>query len=296
MLPNFLIIGEARCGTTALWHFLRQHPDVYMSAQKEPQFFALNGRRADFRGPGDASLNCVEDYNEYEQLFNNVRGRPAIGEASTWYLSSSNAALAINQLIPDIKLIAILRDPVERAFSHYLLNKKRALEKLPTFHEAMFMEEKRIRELWSPRFHYKKRGFYFKHIGHYLTLFPRDRIKVYLYEDFVNNSDAMFSDIFNYLGVEPLRVDVRERIHDSRLPRSKTLDRIVRNGHALTRALKPLLPPNLRHRVKQAVGDLNRWRPRLSASDREKFITIYQQDILQLSALLKRDLSMWLEA
>ena len=214
MLPNFLIIGEARCGTTALWHFLRQHPDVYMSPRKEPQFFALHGRRADFHGPGDESLNCVEDYNEYEQLFNNVDGQRAIGEASTWYLSSPNAAPAIKQLIPDVKLIAILRHPVERAFSHYLLRVKEGLEALPTFHEAMYVEEKRIQALWSPRFHYKKRGFYFRHISHYFALFSLDRVKVYLYDDFVNNSDALFSDIFNYLGVDPLRVNASERIRE----------------------------------------------------------------------------------
>lgn len=221
-LPNFLIIGAAKAGTTALWHYLRQHPELYMSRHKEPRFFALYGQPLAFQGPGDQTrFNFVTDFQDYQQLFADVQDEKAIGEASPWYLYVKTAAPAIKEMLPGVKLVAVLRDPVDRAFSNYLHAVNEGLEPLPTFREAMDAEAARIRENWSPRFHYKSKGFYYRQLQHYLEFFDREQLKIYLYEDLTNEPEALFADLFEYLGVDPMfHVDVEKRHNESQIGRA----------------------------------------------------------------------------
>ena len=121
IMPNFLLIGAAKAGTSSLYGYLKQHPQIYMSPIKEPRFFALEGETLNFNGPtrgiNQTSINTLEAYS---QLFQKVTTEKAIGEASTIYLSSPKAPERIKHYLPDVKLIAILRDPSERAFSSYM--------------------------------------------------------------------------------------------------------------------------------------------------------------------------------
>ena len=121
-MPNFLIIGAMRAGTTSLYHYLKQHPQVYMSPVKEPRFFALEGEKPDPGRPTDERLmnHSITDIEAYRALFQAVSKETAIGEASPLYLYSPKAPERIRHYIPDAKLIAVLRDPVERAYSHFL--------------------------------------------------------------------------------------------------------------------------------------------------------------------------------
>src|SRR5437867_4308222 len=120
-LPTFLVIGAARSGTTALYLYLRQHPNVFMSRDKETNFFAFEGEALDFRGPGAEFVNnSVVTLNAYLRLFADAPENAAIGEASPLYLYSLHAAERIHARLPDVRLIAILRNPIEQAYSHYL--------------------------------------------------------------------------------------------------------------------------------------------------------------------------------
>ena len=121
-LPNFIIIGAEKAGTTALWQFLRQHPQVYMSAVKEPQFFGYEGREVSFQGPGPVVKEALPicDLEEYKSLFKGTESYKAVGEASPSYLYNSQAPERIRHYVPQAKLIAILRNPVDRAYSRFL--------------------------------------------------------------------------------------------------------------------------------------------------------------------------------
>ena len=134
-LPNFLVIGAAKAGTNALFHYLRQHHQVYMSPWKEPKFFAFESRdELTFRAANgrEAPVNAtvILDRQEYEQLFDGARGELALGEASPHYLYVEKAPARIKALVPEMKLIAVLRNPVDRAFSSYLHLVRDALEPL----------------------------------------------------------------------------------------------------------------------------------------------------------------------
>src|SRR5918998_2242905 len=122
-MPNFLLIGAMKAGTTAFYQLLDKHPQVYMSPNKEPNFFAFEGEKLDFRAPSDIeglNRHAVTEIEEYQALFDGVSGEKAIGEASHWYMYKPEASGRIKHHLPEAKLIAVLRDPAERAYSEFL--------------------------------------------------------------------------------------------------------------------------------------------------------------------------------
>jgi len=159
-MPNFLIIGAPKSGTTSLAQYLGQHPEVYISPKKEPYFFAFENEQVDFLGPGiqgkDHIINSavVVDLEEYRRLFQGVSNEVAIGEASTLYLSFPKAAERIKYHIPDVKLIAILRDPADRAYSGFMHSLRDNCEPIADFAQALAAEEERIKLNWGPLWRY----------------------------------------------------------------------------------------------------------------------------------------------
>ena len=184
-LPNFLIIGAAKGGTTSIAEYLKQHPQIYISPIKEPFFFSLEGQKPSFCGPGDqhAFSLAVTDIADYRQLFEGVKNEVAIGEASTTYLYTSHSAEKIYQYIPQVKLIAVLRNPVERAYASYLHLVRDGYETIMDFSEALNQEQQRIHDNWMLLWHYKQVGFYYSQLKHYFNRFNPQQIKVYLYDD-----------------------------------------------------------------------------------------------------------------
>jgi hypothetical protein len=295
-LPNFLIIGAAKAGTTAIWSYLSQHPQIYMSPHKEPRYFALCGRPVEFCGPGDITrFRFVTDFDDYKALFEGVKGETAIGEASPWYLYVPSAAPAIKERLPGVKLIAILREPVERAFSNFLHAVREGLEPLSSFREAMEAEEERIQAGWSPRFHYKQKGYYYRQLSHYLEYFDRERLRIYLYDDFIEEPAELVADLFAFLGVNvEFEVDMRRRLNVSWVPKSQILGQILREGNILTRTAGRLVPKGVAAKVKGRIAALNeKPKPVLIPEDRARFHLEYREDILRLEALLGRSLKRW---
>jgi hypothetical protein len=178
-LPNFLIIGAAKAGTNALYHYLRQHPQVYMSPWKEPKFFAfeseadLGFRAADGK---DAPVNAsvILDQAEYEKLFDGADHALARGEASTHYLYVEDSPRRIKALIPKARLIAVLRNPVDRAFSSYQHLVRDDLEPLD-FGPALDAEPRRIAEHYAYLYRYTDMGFYSEQLDRYERIFPEEQ-------------------------------------------------------------------------------------------------------------------------
>ena len=296
-MPNFLILGAPKAGTTALYRYLKEHPQVYMSPIKEPKFFALEGEKIDFRGPYDWKKDYITDIETYRALFKEVSDEVAIGEASPWYLHISKAPERIQHHIPDARLIAILRDPVERAYSQFLSLVRQGLEPLTDFAQAMETEEERIRNNWSPRWHYKQRGFYYAQLKHYFDLFDRSQIRVYLHEDFKTNSISVMQDIFRFLDVDDTFVpDTSQKHNMTYIHRNKVLHKLLKEQNPLKSILKPLISSSLREGIKTNLTTLNIGkRPQIQPKVREQFIQEYREDILKLQELIQRDLSAWLE-
>lgn len=295
--PNFLVIGAARAGTTSLYHYLGQHPDVYMSPIKEPNYFAVRDMDHPLAGPGDQGWfqNSVSDTDRYLQLFQGVEGERAIGEASPTYMHYEPAAEAIQETLPDVRLLAILRDPAERAFSHYRHHVREGREVIANFQEALEAERERLDRGWFwPR--YLTAGFYHRHLRRFADLFAREQIKIVLYADFARDPHRVMRDVYSFLDVDrDFEPDVDHSYNRTGKPRFSWLDDLLGKKYPFRSLVEPVVPAWLR----SAFRRLKNWNLRdsngPSPADRRVLLDVYREDIVRLEEWLGRDLSDWTE-
>lgn len=295
-MPNFLIIGANKAGTTSLYNYLKQHPQVYMSPVKEPMFFKFMGKQLDTSKPGSEITlkHAVNNINDYSALFNDVSGEKAIGEASTAYLHNPYCAESIKKYIPDVKIIVVLRNPVERAYSNYLMYVRWGLETLD-FEEAVREEDSRMRNDYPQGWQYIRLGFYYEPLKFYFDVFNRSQIKVFLYEDFCKDSVGMMQDIFHFLDVDESFVpDTSQRHNVYALPKNNGANFPINLLKPIKRALKTFLPLGFRRYVAYSIKKIIYNKPKLPAKMHRKLVDVYRQDILNLQELIDRDLSNWL--
>jgi hypothetical protein len=286
-LPNFLVLGAQKAGTTSLHNYLAQHPEIFMSREKEPHYFSL-GDTAGPPPPRDAFV--AESLSEYERLFDRVRGEVAVGESSTTYLDSARAAGRIAERLPGVKLLAILRDPAGRAHSQYVFNRKRMLEDAPTFARALSLESQRLAAGLGARYAYRAKGFYAAQLDVYLRFFDRSQLRVYLYEDLAEAPTTLFRDIFGFLGVDEGFVpDTRLRYNVSGVPRNAAAATLLRLVGPVRPWLEAWTPAALMSRVGRPLIVSQREDPVL----RRQLVEDYREDILRLEAMIGRDLAAW---
>jgi hypothetical protein len=298
LLPNFLIIGAAKSGTTSLWYYLHQHPQIYFAPIKEPRFFAFEGESVHFRGPGDDKWGreVVSTWDQYQALFRPPAHVRRIGEASNVYLYlASTAAPRIAARLPQAKLLAILRHPVDRAYSNFLMLRGEGRESIKDFRTALRQEKKRLSDGWSPGWAYARRGFYADAIETYQRYFPASQLRFFLYDDLVRNPAQLFADIFSYLGVDEFEPEVSHHHNVSTLPRSRSLAFYIHNRSPLSRTLRLFLPAPLRLVIHQRLRRANARRPDpLSPEVRDELLPMFSDDIKRAADLIGRDLSHWL--
>ncbi len=274
-----------------------------MSPRKHTRFFAFDLEEPGFRGPPpkDPSVPyAIADVEAYHTLFDGVTNETAVGEASHSYLYQPMAPERIYRYAPDMKLIAILRNPVERAFSHYSKMVRNAREPVAEFARALEEEEARINDHWWPDFHYVQIGLYGAQLKRYFDLFEREQIKVYLYEDLKSDPAGVLRDVFRFLGVDDGFVpEVTVRYNASGVPTNKALHLFLQR----LRGVRPIIEqfvPERQHRCLLRIGsnlhNRNLTRVRLSPELRSRVTDQYfTEDILELQRLIRRDLSVWLE-
>lgn len=290
LMPNFLIIGAQKAGTTSLYHYLKQHPQVYMSPVKEPHFYTYEGEKLNTHGPGRNLSIPITNLEVYQAMFQEVSDETAIGEASPSYIYSPKAPERIRHYIPNTKLIAILRHPAERAYSNFLHSIRYNCEPLNDFAQALQEEEVRIRDNWGFLWHYKQKGFYYVQLKRYFDLFDQEQIRVYLYEDLNTNPNRVLRDIFQFLSVdENFAPDISTKHNVSGIPKNRTLQAI---GMSLNPILKSFLPVGLHRSIRNRILIKP---PELPLEIRRQLIEVYREDILKLQALIQQDLSIWLK-
>jgi len=297
--PNFLITGAARSGTTSLYHYLSEHPEIFMCPTKEPCFFAFEGREIKFAGPGDENaVNrvSVNELGAYQALFNGVKNEKAIGEASVWYLYDSIACDKIRHYTPDAKLIMILRNPVDRAYSAFLKQRRENREPISEFGRALEEEEIRIGKEWGYIWHYKKAGFYYEQMKRYLDTFSKEQIKIYLFEELESNCQQVVSDIFGFLGVDQsFEPDLAVKYNESFVAKNESLMKLTHSRNPIRSVLHACIPANIRHKVTNKLQTLNADVPPIPPAIRMQLTREFRQDILNLQGLIERDLSGWLD-
>lgn len=312
-LPNFLIVGTGKAGTTSLYSYLRQHPQIYMSPVKEPGYFASEIRAGALSEPLRRHLALqtlalpkllndgkpvkpfgwiAAEWEDYLRLFQGVNGEKAIGEASAAYLWSATAAASIHASLPDARIIMILRDPAERAFSQYLHQLSVGLTGA-TFRQHLEACARDGGGKLSVSYPFLEIGLYHQQVKRFLDLFPRDRIRIYWYEEAWRQPANLLSDVFQFLDVDAeFQPDFSQRSHQRRAPRLVGLHHFLKRS-GLWYPLKALVPgrliSSLRHVAFRRGRSLT-----MEPRDRRYLVDYYRDDIHRLEALLDRDLSSWL--
>ena len=299
--PNFFVAGAPKSGTTSLYHYLNQHPEIFMSSVKEPHYFADEVRpcyfgeelrRFSVRGEFP---RLVQTESQYLNLFADAGGSAAVGEASVCYLWSASAPRNIANVVPAARIILVLRNPVERAFAQH--------RKLMHIHPVPLSFAAHIElglsahgpEL-NPAHPFLELGNYHRQMLRYLEYFPSEQIQVHLYDDYRADPAGMLRRIFAFLRVDPdYQPDLSTRHMTGGVPRSLKLHDIAVRKLRLGYRLKKILPDSAHSTLKKLI-----YRPGKSAlidpRDRARLVDYYRNDVLALSDLLKRDLSHWLQA
>jgi hypothetical protein len=299
-MPNFLVLGAAKAGTTSLYQYLKQHPQIFMSPTKEPNFFAYEGQTLDFQGWGRLRgiEGSITELPSYRAQFATVSNQVAVGEASTIYLYDPTTAARIRHYIPEAKLIAILRHPVDRAYSQFLQFIREGREPLVEFAQALQAEETRRRNNWTWSYQYTHVGLYYAQLKRYFDTFQPGQIKIYLFDDLKTNLLKTLGSIFDFLEVDESFVpDTKIRYNISGVPINKTLHALLNGSRSLKTVLKPLLPQKLRRWLLAQwilVRSQNLVKPELPSQTRQELLEVFRPDILKLQHLIQRDLSTWL--
>ncbi len=314
-LPNFFIVGAPKAGTTSLHRYLRQHPQIYMSPVKEPNYFASEVRperfAAEYRQRAQKAVEnlrqrlsqpsvgtpypegIVAEWDDYVELFRDANEARAIGEASVCYLWSATAAANIHAAIPEAKVIMILRDPAERAFSQYLHNARDGVI-ARSFREQIELAAREKRVEFQPLYPFLENGLYFEQVKRFLDRFPRERIRIFIYEVAWRDAARLLREVFEFLDVDSgISVDFSKRELAQSAPRSMAANRLLSKSGAGP-ALRKLIPRRIRLRARSILfksqGSVS-----MDARDRQFLREYYRADVRKLAELLGRDLHEWLD-
>jgi len=303
LLPDFLIIGAGKSGTTSLDNYLRQHPGLFLPPLKEPNFFGYEMKEArDFEDDNEELVNynrSVTDIGSYLSLFEGHKPGQLKGETSNSYLYHPDAPARIKHYIPHVKLIAILRQPAERLWSRYLHLARD--NRLPSASFSDCLDKKSI---WWRRNDLVAEGFYFKNLSRFYSWFPESQIRVYLFEEFNKSGEKVLKDIFEFLEVDPtFEPNLSVHFNESGFIKYPRLNKIIGINGVFQRSAKFLLGKHyvaakeslFLQKLITRVRKQNLSHPGIDENIRKALSTeVYGDDIRQLQGLLKKDLSKWL--
>tara|TARA_B100001250_G_C19755064_1_gene769725 strand:+ start:547 stop:1455 length:909 start_codon:yes stop_codon:yes gene_type:complete len=297
-LPDFLIVGAAKSGTTSLHNYLNQHPDIFMPTfnadgvnVKEPQFFVKQ-----------KVINKIHfgiwDWGEYKDLFKQAQNHQIIGEASVFYLYYYEEAIKNikRYLNSEIKIIIILRNPVDRAFSAYT-HVSRNLKENNSFEESLAIEGGRMEreEGLTPMVMYKGMGLYYKMVNAFFESF--NNVHIILYDDFLENTESELKKVFGFLNLNRNPVIDYETKYNVGGLRWKTpvIKKLLLNNSVIKiNVNKYISQKNIKYIWRFISYVFKSKSVEMNSSTKEDLIRFYEQDIIKLSKLINRDLSLWL--
>jgi len=295
--PNFFIIGAPKCGTTALGEYLKEHPNVFMSTPKEPHYFAT-----------DMGVErWVSDESKYYNLFDNVnKEHIAIGEASVWYLYSKNAIENIYKFNKNSKIIVMLRKPVEMVYSLHSQQLYSGRENEFDFEKAWYLEDNRrkgksipSKDVHLPNLFYSEIAKYHTQLLKVYNYFPKEQVKVILFNDFKVNTKSIFDSVIEFLELPIYNKIDFPRINANQTVRNKFINNLVGS--------EPMIIRHYRLKFKKALGieklsigsRIRLWNSKdkkrrpLNEEIKRAVIESYESEVNKLSSLLNIKLDKW---
>jgi hypothetical protein len=295
-LPNFVLIGVPKAGTSSIREYLIQHPQVY--AAWEPRFLHFAGQAI---APGlvDNRTFRITSLEAYEALFDPYADRKALGDSTPSYLMYPDPSIAgIKKYVPGANFIAIFRQPADRGYSEYVMQVSQGQEPCRTFAQAIRAEKagwKRDNGQWRQYF---RRGFYSNTTRKFLEAFPRERFLFLLYDDLVRDPRSLIRSIFEFLDVDPeFAPDMENRYRVGRWPKHFRLHSLLTSRRGPVRWTEKILSRRLYKKIIRRLNTVALGNPpRLDPELRRELTTQYREDILIFQDMIGRDLSRWLVA
>lgn len=297
--PDFFIVGAGKAGTTALYHYLSQHPDVFMPTIKEPHYFCSDYH---LQHPGTV-FSRFTDEATYLTLFSDAGSKKRAGEASPTYLSSQVAAQNIYQFNPDAQIIMMLRSPIDTMYSAYHQFRFGQVEPLPTFEAAIAAQEDRRAGRQLPKnlrvspamLLYVDMVSYTAQIKRYFEYFPREQVHIIIFDDFKSDSAARFKEVLEFLEVSTNFTTAFTPVNTSKTYRIAWLQQLLYNPPSwlisLARTVEPVTKP-IYHQLRKANMQEERYPP-MQPETKRQLQEIFRPEVEALSALLGRDLTHW---
>lgn len=300
--PDFLIVGAPKAGTTALHAALAQHPEVFMTTPKEPKYWLCDDAPPPhWRGPGDrhSQQEWIWRRSDYERLFEPAEPEQVRGESTPFYLWHAGAHRRIGEALPHVRLVAVVRDPVDRAYSNWMHLWCDGLEPVGDFTAALALEEERVRAGYAPFWRYRDLGRYGAQLTHLLRHVDRERLLVLRYRELVDDPAGTLDRVCGFLGITEGKLTEIPRDNARRYVapgwRPRVLGPVVRAGAWAGQ----FAPPQVWRRVSPGLtrhlsGPGPVHRPHLTPEQRAALIPLFADDIALLGEVTGDDYGDWL--
>ena len=290
-LANFLMAGFEKCGTTSIYNYLEQHPQIYMSPVKEPNFLEKDWET--FTG---AKRDRIDTIEKYANLFTEANeSHLRIGEGSPNLLFHYQSSIPrIQKYVPNAKIFVILRDPVTRAYSDYLM----AIRDEYQSNNRALLEQIKYS---STKSYTLLKGLYYTPVKEFLEAFGSDNFKVFLYDDLSKDASKLMTEIYSYLDVDSSFVpDTSKKSQVAQVPRSRAVNKLLKTSNPvrdlIASSLRVIMPLELRQKIRSSLVNLNsqgKEAQPLTEEERYALSQYYYEDVLKLQDLIQRDLSNW---
>lgn len=297
-LPQFLFVGTAKAGTTSIYRYLKQHPDLCIPLKET--FFFLRNVYKDTRleyPKQRKTHSLILSESKYDELYRDCSDKIA-GEIGTGYLYYYDHCIPeIKQKLgADVKILIVLRDPAERAFSSFLHFRKDLFDN-SSFEKSLEKEQFRIDHDWDFMWYHKRLGLYFEQVKSYKENF--NHVKVLFYEHFQKDPRGFITEIFNFIGVDHnINLDLKTKFNPSGEPLIPWFQRLITHENVIKKIFRPIFKlfynEQKRAALKKRLKSKNlRKGSAMSSSARNELIQYYKEDIQKLELLLDKDLSRW---
>ncbi len=293
--PNFFIVGAAKSGTTSMYEYLRQHPQIFMSKVKEPYFF---GRDLEI-----VPYWCIRDEAKYLKLFAGAGNAKRIGEGSVWYLCSREAAREIKAFSPSARILIMLRNPIDVLYSLHGQFLHSCNEDITDFGEALAAQDDRRRGRRIPRDAHFPRGLlytdlvsYSSQVQRYLEVFGREQVHVVTFDDLIDDAPGVYRQVLDFLEVDAEFTPSFDVHNPAKVIRNRWVTSFLKKRPRLRHAVLTAVPESARQRIGDALALI--FRPlrrqsKLNPALRIELQTQFAPEIEALGKILDRDLSHW---